>query len=118
MRFDNYPTRKYSKRQEQNIAKFINGKCVANSGATPFAKGDITAGSFLIEAKTAMEEKKSFSIKHEWLIKLKEEAFSMRKPFYALAFNFGGFNNKENYYIIDEQLFKRVKELLEEDLNG
>lgn len=106
-------TRKYSSRQEKNIAKAINGKKQANSGATAFQKGDIKANKFLIEAKTAITEKASFSIKKEWLEKNKEEAFAMGKPYSALAFNFGGLRNKTNFYIIDECLFKALVEHLE-----
>lgn len=95
-------TRKYSNKQEKNIAKKLGGKKQPNSGATPFFKGDIQTKEFLIEAKTQIEEKKSFSIKKDWLEKNKEEAFSMGRQFSALAFNFGGYNNKQNYYIIDE----------------
>ena len=97
-------TRYYSRRQEQTISKNVNGKLVANSGAIRFGAGDILTDNFLIECKTCMEDKKSFSIKKEWIDKNKEEAFAMRKSYSALAFNFGP--NSENYYIIDEKLFK------------
>ena len=98
------PTRFYSKRQEKSVAKAVSGKVVANSGATAFNKGDVTADNMLIECKTCVEEKKSFSIKREWLEKNKEEAFEMGKEYSALAFNYGPDTN--NYYVIDEKLFK------------
>lgn len=107
-------TRKYSKAQESNVAKAIKGKRQANSGATPFMKGDVISSQFCIECKTATTEKASMSIKKDWIDKLKEEAFAMRKPFWSLAFNFGGLNNKENFYIISEELFKQLKTHLEE----
>lgn len=34
------PTRYYSKKQEDAVAKNLNGKRTPNSGATPFVKGD------------------------------------------------------------------------------
>ena len=105
------PTRFYSNKQEKAVAKAVGGKKVANSGATAFNKGDVTTDDMLIECKTCMENKKSFSIKKEWLEKNKEEAFEMGKSYSALAFNFGP--DTENYYVIDERLFKK---LLEEDL--
>lgn len=105
------PTRFYSSKQEKQVAKAVGGKKVANSGATAFEKGDVTTDNFLIECKTCTTEKKSFSIKKEWLEKNKEEAFEMGKSYSALAFNFGP--DTENYYVIDERLFKK---LLEEDL--
>jgi len=109
----NRPTRFYSNKQEKKVAKAIGGKKVANSGATAFNKGDVTTDDFLIECKTCTEDKKSFSIKKEWIEKNKEEAFAMCKSYSALVFNFGP--NSENYYVIDERLFKLLKEVIEED---
>ena len=109
----NRPTRFYSSRQEKKVAKAVGGKQVSNSGATAFNKGDVTSDNFLIECKTCVEDKKSFSIKKDWLDKNKEEAFEMGKAYSALAFNFGP--DSENYYVIDERLFKRLKEAVEND---
>lgn len=100
----NRPTRFYSNKQEKAVAKAVKGKQTANSGATKFSKGDVITDQILIECKTCTDYKKSFSIKKEWLDKNKEEAFAMRKPYSALAFNFGP--NEKNYYIIDEKMFK------------
>ncbi len=107
------PTRFYSNKQEKAVAKAVGGKKVANSGATAFNKGDVTTDDMLIECKTCVENKKSFSIKKEWLEKNKEEAFEMGKSYSALAFNFGP--DTDNYYVIDEKLFKILKEALEND---
>lgn len=103
----------YSSRQEKAVAKAIRGKQVSNSGATAFNKGDVTTDKFLIEAKTCISEKKSFSIKKEWLEKNKEEAFEMGKEYSVLAFNFGP--DTKNYYVIDERLFTLLQELLEKE---
>jgi len=62
-----------------------------------------------------MTEKQSMSIKREWINKLKEETFAMNKPYWALVFNFGGLNNNENFYIIDERLFNQLQKYLEEE---
>lgn len=105
-------TRYYSSKQEKHIAKSMNGNCVANSGATLFSKGDVKSDNWLFEAKTCMKEQSSFSIKKEWLDKLKSEAFAMNKYYYSLVFNFG--DNTENYYIINERTMKEIKNLLEE----
>lgn len=104
-------TRYYSGRQERRVAKVLKGKTVTNSGASDFVAGDVTTDLFLIECKTCVEEKKSFSIKKEWLEKNDEEKFAMGKDYSALAFNFGPGTN--NYYVIDEKLFKRLNDLLE-----
>ena len=107
------PTRWYSSRQEKHIAKTIGGRQVANSGAGTWSKGDVTSDLFLIEAKTCTTEKKSFSIKKEWLDKNDEERFAMRKQYSALAFNFGP--DTDNYYVISEKLFNHILELLREE---
>ena len=108
-------TRYYSNRQEKQVAKAVGGRQTANSGATKFVKGDILTDDFLIECKTTLTPKKSFAIKKEWLDKNKEEAFAMNKSYNALAFNFEP--DGKNYYVIDERLFKYLKEKLEEE-NG
>ena len=105
-------TRYYSDKQEKQIAKAIGGKQVSNSGATAVNKGDIKNSQWLIEAKTTTKHKDSFAIKLAWLVKNKEEAFAMHRPYSALAFNFGP--DEENYYIIDEKLFKKLLNFLEE----
>lgn len=75
--------------------------------------GDVIAKNWLFEAKTCMTEKQSFSIKEEWLTKLKQEAFGMNKEFFALVFNFGR-KNGTNYYIINERTFLQILSLLNE----
>ena len=108
-------TRYFSNKQEKNVSKNLGGKKVANSGATPFRKGDVELDDILIECKTCTTPKKSFSIKKEWLKKNKEEAFAMNKSFSALAFNFGDLKNSENYYIIDESTFKYFLQLIKQE---
>lgn len=103
-------TRYHSAIQENKVAKAIGGRRTANSGATTFSKGDVVTDLFLIEAKTSMTEKKSFSIKKEWIDKNKEEAFAMNKPYQALVFDFG---DGEQHYVIDEKLFKLLVNFLE-----
>lgn len=104
------PTRYYSSKQEKKVAKAVNGKQVANSGATSFHKGDVTTSEWLIECKTKTSACTSFSIKKDWLEKNKEEMFAMGKAYSALAFDFGDGNN---YYVIDERTFLAMKEALE-----
>lgn len=110
----NKPTRFYSNRQEKSVAKALDGKKTANSGATRFVKGDVTTELFLIEAKTCMTDKQSFSIKKEWIKKNKEEAFAMNKPYSAIAFRFSP--DGEDYYVIDSKLFKQLLEYLKKDI--
>lgn len=104
-------TREVSSKQEKCIAKVIGGKRTPNSGATKFDKGDIVAGDWLVEAKTCMEPKKSFTIKKDWLVKLKEEQYATSKLYSSLCFDFG--DEKDRYYILDEQTFKNIIDILD-----
>lgn len=106
-------TRYYSSRQEKKVAKVLNGKTVANSGAIPFGAGDVTTKDWLIECKTCTTEKQSFSIKQEWLKKNKEEAFAMRRDYNALCFDFGP--GTDRYYVVDEKTFQQVVTVFKEE---
>lgn len=105
-------TRYYSGRQERKVAKAVKGKLVSNSGASDFTAGDVVSDLFLLECKTKTVESKSFVIKKEWLEKNKEEAFEMGKPYYALVIDFG---DGENHYLINEKLFIKLLNSLEEN---
>lgn len=106
-------TRDVSTAQEKRIAKVLGARRTSNSGATKFDKGDLTIGQdWLLEAKTSMTPKKSFSIKREWLDKLKDEMYATGKSYRALCFDFG--DEKDRYYVIDENLFIQLKEFLKD----
>ena len=109
------PTRFFSSRQEREVAKAVNGKQTANSGATAFQKGDVMSANWLFECKTVVTPQKTFSVKKEWLEKNEEEAFAMGKAHNALVFDFGDFGKR--YYVIDEQTFKKMLKALEEAEN-
>ena len=107
------PTRYYSKKQEDAIAKKLGGARVKNSGPTKFDKGDVSLDKLLLECKTRMTSSASISIQKEWLEKMNTEALFMGKPYSALAFNFGP--DEPNYYIIDEALFETLIAALENE---
>lgn len=109
------PTRTYSKAQEQHVAKITGGKRTPNSGATDFGgKSDVRIGNLMsIECKTKTAPAKSFSIKKEWLTKLREEMNMDGNKFAALAFNYGP--GEDCYYIIDEEMFLRLCEVLQNE---
>lgn len=108
----NRPTRYYSKKQEQKVAKYVGGRRQANSGATAFQKGDVITDEFLIECKTKTKDCKSFTVKEDWLLKNEEEAFAMGRES-ALCFDFGPSANKR-YYVISERQFNLLQQCLEE----
>lgn len=102
------PTRYYSKKQEDSIARSLGGKRQPNSGATMFAKSDVSIEDFLVEAKTSTKSKGQITIHKSWLEKTEKEALFMGKKYTALAFNFGP--DEPNQYIISEDLFKTLVE--------
>jgi hypothetical protein len=104
-------TRYYSSKQERAIAKLLDGQCTSNSGASRFNAGDVLAGDFLIECKTCIQPKQSFSIRKEWLEKNEHERMDMQKPYSALAFSFG--EDEPNYFIVNEKTFKLLYETLQ-----
>ncbi len=106
------PTRFYSKKQEQRVAKTVEGKRQSNSGATPFQKGDVVSDLFLIECKTKTKPSDSMTVKKDWLIKNREEAIAMNRLYSAVAIDFG---DGDDYYIIDRRLFQRLIRLMEEE---
>ena len=106
------PTRFYSNKQERKVAKVVNGRQTANSGATAFQKGDVIADQWLIECKTKTSLSKSITIQKNWIEKNNEEMFAMGKHYSAIAFNFG---DDVNHYIISEPLFKQLVNYLKEE---
>lgn len=106
-------TRSASDIQEKRVARKFDAYISSNSGASKFNKGDIQVkdASLLIECKTCMSDKESFSIKKEWLKKLKDQAFAMRLDNYCLAFNFN-FACTDDYYIINDKLMNILVEHL------
>lgn len=110
-------TRYFSDLQEKSVAKALNGHPTSNSGAAKFSGGDVIQeqASLLVECKTSMSDKDSFSIKKDWIAKNKEEAFTQRMSNHCIAFNFGP--NQSNYFVIDEQLMKLLVEKLIEERN-
>ena len=110
-------SRFYSDTHEKSICKLLEAKQVSNSGAGRFKKGDViqNEASLLCECKTVMAPKNSISIKKDWIIKNKEEAFENRLDNHCIAFNFGP--NEESYFVIDSKLMKFLVDKLIEDNN-
>ena len=109
-------TRDYSDKQEKHIAKVTGGKVQSNSGGTKFGGGDVHTDKFLIEAKTPMSYKKSFSIKEDWLYKMKEQAFEQGKEESVLAFRFNP-DSLLDWYVLDERQFLEYLKYKEEQNN-
>lgn len=107
-----HPTRYYSKKQEQSVAKAVGGKQTANSGATMFGgKSDVSIdGLFNLECKTKVKPSDSITVKKEWIEKNTREALFDGHPYSSVVINFGP--GEPNYYIIDESLFEELVDYL------
>jgi hypothetical protein len=93
-----------------DFGKYVNSKPAEQVGSYALLTYDLQKlDEFLIECKTLTTPKDSMTIKKEWLTKIKEESIAKRKPYSALTIDFG---QSDNYFIIDEKLFKLLLELI------
>ena len=67
--------------------------------------------------KIVFFNKKSFSIKKEWLDKSADELFASRCNSNVIAFNFN-YEDKKDYYVINDKLMKFLIEKLREENNS
>lgn len=97
-----------AKIQETEVARTLGFRRQANSGASPFQKGDVIGGRFLIECKTHVSNVKSYRVEKSVIDKMREEAFGMglSKSDAVLCFDFG--NKTERFYVLSERLFKEL----------
>ena len=110
--------RDYSSCQEAEIAQLLGGRVQSNSGGTRFGGGDVHTAHFFIEAKTPTKEQSSFSVKKEWIEKMREQSFEQGKLYSALAFRFDP--EGEDYFVINSRLMRELVkylEVLEESVN-
>lgn len=106
-------TKYYSNKQEKTVARTLKGHQVGGSGASIYQKGDVSLDKILIECKTSITDKSSYSVKKETLDKIREESIMMHKYFSILAFNFGP--SSENYYVIDQDTMKYLVDKINEE---
>lgn len=104
----------YSASQERDIARLLGGRVQSNSGGTRFGGGDVHTDTFFIEAKTPTKSQTSFSVKKEWIDKLREQSFEQGKNYGALAFRFEP--DGEDYFVIDSRLMKELVDYFEGEL--
>lgn len=93
-------TKKQSLKQEERVAKLFKGQRTPQSGGGKWKKGDVLSEDFLVECKTTITEKPSYSVSKKILDKANEERIEMGKPFYALAFTFG---TDEDFFVLDKR---------------
>lgn len=109
-------TRGASSVQEERVAKKLGGHVSPNSGAGRWEKGDvkIPEANMIVECKTCISPKKSYSIKKEWIKKGAEESFISRMYHHVIAFNFC-YEDKDDYYVIDDKLMRFLVDKLSEE---
>ena len=99
-----------SAKQERYISKRfedIGGRTVPASGGGKFDSGDVRINKdFLIECKTVTKNQSSFSIKREWMDKIREQAFEEGIENSCLAFRFGP--SDKDYVVITLDLFETL----------
>ena len=110
-------TRYFSDKQEKHIAKVTGGKVQSNSGGTKFGGGDVHTNKFFIEAKTPTKEQTSFTIKKEWIIKMREQAYEQGKEESVLAFRFDPDIDNDLYVLSQKQFLEYLKYKEGEDQN-
>lgn len=102
-------TRDYSDKQEKHIAKVTGGKVQSNSGGTKFGGGDVHTDKFFIEAKTPTKSQTSFTIKKDWITKMREQAYEQGKEEYVLAFRFDPNKDNDLYVLSQRQFLEYLK---------
>lgn len=76
---------------EKRLAKELGARLRPSSGAMDGAKGDMTVGAFLLEAKSTVCD--SLNVRHDWVCKIAREARSEGKT-PALSLSFTGASGK------------------------
>ena len=107
------PTKYYSNIQEKLVAKALGGQQVRASGQPLYLRGDVIIPNVMVlECKTTTQEnKKSWSIKQQWLDQLEQERLDLMLPYSALVISKNSAGNN-NMYIINEQLMKKLLEAI------
>lgn len=103
--------KKASIQQEERVARLFNGKRTPQSGGGKFVLGDVISEDFLVECKTSVTVKDSYSVKREILKKADEQRREMGKELYALAFSFG---DEEDFFVINKKAMSRFIYLQQE----
>lgn len=94
--------------QENRVAAKLGGKRQAGSGASDYAKGDVKTEDYLVECKQT--EKKSLSVKGEWLSKITREAMAAGKT-PALSIEIKGIEDRlveHDWVAVPMSVFRRL----------
>lgn len=97
------PTRFFSKRQEDSVAKALGGARQLNSGAGNMGKGDVTVDDWVVECKTKVTPSETMTLHKDWFKSVEADRAAEAKSYSAVCFSFG---DGVNYYAVDERTFK------------
>lgn len=96
-------TKRKSIKQEKKLEKDLKAKRTPQSGAKATSPGDLMKGCYVLESKAT--EKKSMTVKKEWMDQLKENPILFSKiPVLVLEFS------KDRYILMDEKDFQKLVE--------
>jgi len=100
--------------QEDRVARVVRGHRQRGSGASMYAKGDVSSDHFLIECKRT--EHASLSLKKAWLDKISREAAAVSKE-PALAIEIAGgpddAHGSREWIMIPLRVFRKMTEVTE-----
>lgn len=104
-RFSSKGKQEKSRRQEEQVASSLGGRRQPGSGAFIGLKGDVKSDVLLIECKRT--DKKSMSVKGEWLVKITKEAVEAdRYP--ALYLTIDGVNPSQEWIMLPASVFEQL----------
>ena len=104
--------RKISQKQEERLARTIGGRPQVASGALPNARGDARANG-KIRAEAKFTAKKSYTLHHVDLLKLRAQALSgsVEQPVFVVGFRQGrgyGAEAMDEYVVIPMSYYQEL----------
>lgn len=110
------PTRTFSRKMEEDVAKKLGGQVVANSGATLMYKGDVRTDVMLVECKTVTKPQSGIRLEKNWIEQIRKQSLDCGKYYSAVAVRFEP--DGKNFYVIDEGTMQFLIEKIREEENG
>jgi hypothetical protein len=91
-------TKLYSNKQEQLVAKYLNGSVTSGSGARPFTPGDVDNSIFLVECKTHVKPQTKIVFNKKHWDKINIESRSKNR--YPLLITDNGTQTIDNTWVL------------------
>jgi len=81
--------KKIAQRQDKRVSKKTGLRIRANSGAVAGHRGDLGGPDLFVETKTGYAKPGTLHFDKEWIKKVRQQAFSMGKPYWAIVIDPG-----------------------------